>query len=134
MEKGLVVVTAVPVALVALITGCSSSDGPAVCSSLDDLKASVNQVTDVQSGENGISALQSNLVAVRDDLNQVLKDAKSQYSTQVTQIQSNLASLRSAIDVAQRTHSATDISGAVTAAKTLGGSVRDLADDAKSTC
>ncbi|HKC27382.1 MAG TPA: hypothetical protein VKB75_05175 [Jatrophihabitans sp.] len=129
-----VALAVIPALVGALTVGCSSSGKPAVCSSLDDLKTSVSQVTDVQSGENGLSALQSNLPAVKSDLNQVLDDAKSQYSNQTAQIRTDLTSLQSAVDVAQNSHSATDISGAVTAAKTLGGSVRQLADAAKSTC
>jgi uncharacterized protein YukE len=125
----------VPVAVgVLTVAGCSSSGTPAVCSSVDDLKASVSNVSDVQSGENGLNTLKSNLAAVKDDLNQVLADAKSQYSTQVAQIRSDMTSLQSAVDTAQRTRSATDIDGAVTAAKALSTSVKGLGDDVQSTC
>jgi uncharacterized protein YoxC len=124
----------VPVAIGVLTVGCSSSGTPPVCSSVDDLKASVSDVSDVQSGENGLNMLESNLAAVKDDLNQVLADAKSQYSTQVAQVRSDMTSLQSAVDAAQRTRSATDIDGAVTAAKTLSTSVKGLADDVQSTC
>ena len=130
-----VALAALPILVGALTIGCSSSsDKPAVCSSLDDLKTSVSQVTDVQSGENSLSALRSNLTAVQTNLNNVMEDAKSQYSAQVSQIRSDLDSLQTAIDAAQQSRSATDISNAVTAAKTLGGSVKKLADDARSTC
>lgn len=133
MMKALILAV-VPAIASALAVGCSSSDKPALCSSIDQLKTSVNQLTDVQSGENGLGGLESNLAAVKTDLNKVLDDAKSQYSTQVAQIRSDMSSLQSAIDAAKGTHSAADISVAVTAAKTLGGSVKGLAEDAKSTC
>ncbi len=135
MAKGLPLSTcALVVALLAAGCSSSSSNKPAVCSSIDQLKTSVKSLQDVQPSVNGLGTLKSSLTAVGDDLQQVGADAKSSFAPQATQIRGDVTALQSAIDKATGSRSLTDISAAATAAKTLGSSVQKLLDDAKSTC
>jgi hypothetical protein len=129
---------AIPAAMVivaAITAGCSSSSEQApICSSLDQLRTSVSKITQLQPGEISVDQLKSDLGAVQADLQQVLADAKDEFSAQVAPINKDLTALKSAVRTAADTRSATDIKLAADAAKSLGTDVKKLADDAKSKC
>lgn len=134
MAKSVANCVAVLVALMALVSSCSSSDKPALCSSLDDLNASIQKVKDLQAGENGLSTLQADLAAVRSDVQKVINDAKAQYAPQASQIRQDLTAVQSSIATAKSSGSVSDISAVWTNVKSLGSSVTALTDAAKSTC
>ncbi|MFL6160789.1 MAG: hypothetical protein ACJ74U_01045 [Jatrophihabitantaceae bacterium] len=126
--------TSAVVLITALVTiGCTGSKAP-VCSSVEDLQASVDNAKQTQSSENGINELKSDLTVVSEDLQQVLDDAKAQYKSQVVQISNDVALLKEKIQLAGQSHSATDISAVTSTVKLLGTDVRKLADEVKSTC
>jgi hypothetical protein len=70
--------------LVALtgLAGCSS-DQPDVCTSMDALEASVDNLKNVQLGENGLAEVETYLTQIRDDITDVTDAAKEQYSSEV---------------------------------------------------
>src|SRR4051794_4636225 len=91
--------------LVGVLAGCSSggsdttsaattttdeaTSAPAVCTSTDDLQASMAGLADVQVVQDGTAALQASLATVKTDLQRVVDDARSEFSSQVDQLQSS---------------------------------------------
>jgi hypothetical protein len=70
--------------LVALtgLAGCSS-DQPDLCTSVDSLEASVDNLKNVQLGENGLAEVETYLTQIRDDITDVTDAAKDQYGSEV---------------------------------------------------
>lgn len=128
-----------PVLALFVLTGvfsCSSSGSskPPVCSSIDSLKSSVNQLKNTNVSSTGLSEVKNELAAIRTDLQHVARDAKSQYSAQVNTVKSSLSALQSAIATAKNSPSANTITQAGKAMSTLAGDVSKLVSDVSSTC
>ena len=75
------------------VAACGT-DTPAVCSSVDDLSASIEQLGQLQLGENGRAQLESQLATVRGDLAQVRTDANQQYGAQVATVTAAASTVR----------------------------------------
>ena len=76
------------------------SASPAVCSSLDALKSSVADLEDVKVGDDGLSRLGS-LAAVKEDLQQVMSDAKEQFKPEISAVTSSVDDLQTSLKAAQ---------------------------------
>lgn len=121
--------------------GCSSDsdsaesqDPAALCSSLDELKTSMQGLGDGTVSAESLAALQSGLEPVKTDLAQVVDDAKAQYSAQADQLEQDFDELQLVADTARTTPSAANLSAIRPALRTLADDVRGLADDVASTC
>ena len=125
-------VTAVLIALT--MTGCGGDDPPAVCSAVDSLKTSVDDVTTVKLGKGALAELQDNVTQVQSDITQVKDDAKDEYASEIDGVEKAFTSVSTTLKAAIATPSAqaiTDLGGAVQA---LGTSLTDLENAVKSTC
>lgn len=125
----------VAVLLGASAAACSSGgSAPPVCDSYDQLKTSVQNLTDVQVSVNGLTQLKSELSGVKDDLNQVLDDAQQQYSDQVNVIKLDVSTLQASYQAAQTDPSKEHLSQVGQNVTVLFTHVQDLGKAIASTC
>lgn len=127
--------------LMATITaGCAQDEPPAqvepaaICSAVDSLKASVEDVTSVDLDQGALADLQDNLTQVQSDLGQVKDDAKDEYATEIDAVEQAAASVGSSVEAATASPSAQAITDVGTAVQALGASLRALDDAVESTC
>jgi outer membrane murein-binding lipoprotein Lpp len=119
----------------AMLAGCSGDeDTPAICSSVDSLKASVADVTNVDLNPAALTTLQDNVDQVRSDLSQVKSDADDQYPTEIAGVDQATSSVTSSLDAATASPSAQTIAAVATSVQALGTSLTALNDAVKSTC
>ena len=64
------------------LPGCSS-DQPDLCSSVDALAASVDNLKNVQIGENGLAEVEKDVTQIKDDIKDVTSAAKQEFSSEV---------------------------------------------------
>jgi hypothetical protein len=121
--------------------GCSSgSDSPesqdpaALCSSLDALEKSVQDLGGGTPSAQNLAALQDGLEPVKADLAQVADDAKTQYAPQADQLEQDFDQVQLVADTARTTPSAANVAAVGPALRTLTDDVAALADEVASTC
>jgi len=123
-----------PLLLAASLVACSTED-PAVCSSADDLRSSVDSLKDIDITSSGaVADLQAALTKIGDDLKQLKADATSEFDDEVTAAQTAFRSLSTSVDSAKADPSAATLAAVGSA---LSGFVTDLGtltDDVKATC
>jgi hypothetical protein len=126
---------ALPLAAVAaafvLTAGCGSSKPP-VCSDASALQTSVQNLKDVSIGKGSLSTLSNDLSTIQKQLTTLSNSAKGQFGSQITGLQTSIASLRPAVTAAVADPSAstlaavaTRIPGVVSAANTLQSAVKN---------
>jgi hypothetical protein len=115
------------------IAACGT-DAPAVCSSVDDLSASIEHLGQLQLGENGRDQLQSQLATVRADLAQVRTDAKQQYGAQVATVTAAASTVRERFQAAKADPSPSTLQPLRTAVAELGSAVQTLSDAVAGSC
>jgi hypothetical protein len=115
------------------ITACGA-DKPAVCSSVDDLSTSMNQLGELQLGENGRAQLESQLATVSADLAQVRADAHQQYGAQVATVTAAASNVRERFQAAKADPSQSTLRPLRAAIADLGSGVRALSDAVAGTC
>src|SRR5689334_15580456 len=101
----------------ALVTGCSSSSSStsngsgstststgsntAVCSDIENLKASIQGLKNVSITQNGLSAISDQITKIKQQLQTLKTDSKGQYDTQINDLTNALNSLSSSFDAAR---------------------------------
>ena len=105
-----------------------------VCSSVDELSTSIEQLGNVQLGENGRAELESQLAAVRADLAQVRADADEQFGDQVAAVTAAADIVRERYQGAKAEPSASTLQPLRTAIANLGSEARALQDAVAGTC
>jgi hypothetical protein len=127
-------VATVTLLLVATLVGCSD-DKPAVCSSVDNLKTSVDDVKNIDvTSSSAASDLESGLTTIKSDLADVKTDAKSQFSSQLDAVDSALATLTTRVDAAKADPSANTLAAVGAAVAPFNSAVQTLISDVQSTC
>jgi len=128
-----------------VLTGCSGDDDaatasapssgpPAVCSSVEDLQASMTALTEVPVTVEGIRGLPAVLAAVRADVEQVVQDGQDQFRPQTDALAADATALQSAVDTAVATPSGGAVATVVSSVNALAEDVTALASDVSSTC
>ena len=125
--------TVVTLMLGASLVGCGS-DQPAVCGAVDTLQTSVDNLKDVNVTSNGLSALESQLTTIKGDVADVKADAKTEFSGQITAVDTTYAALKSSADAAKSDPSLTTLAAVGAAVTAFAADVKTLVDDVKSTC
>ena len=124
----------VTVLLGATLVGCSD-DQPAVCSSVDNLKTSVDDVTNIDlTSSSAASDLESGLTTIKSDLADVKTDAKSQFAPQLDAVDSALATLTTSVQAAKTDPSADTLAAVEAAVAPFNNAVQTLISDVQSTC
>ena len=129
-----VMTTVVSVALAVVLAACGENK-PAVCSSVDSLNQSVQNVKEIpRYTASSTSDVERELLAIESDLSQVKADAKSEFSSQIDAAESSYASLRTSVEAAKADPSPETLRAAGTALSTFNADVESLISDIKSTC
>ena len=121
-------------------TASSSSSAPAsggqsaLCTSVDELQASVALLGKLDLGQGGLRALQTQLAAANGDLQQVIAEATTQYHPQVDRITADLAALRTAAGDAAADPGATTLAAIRPAMATVVDDVNALGDQVSKGC
>ena len=116
------------------LAGCSE-ETPAVCTSVDDLRASVQSVRDVDvTSSGGLSELEDAVAGVKSDLADVRDDAADEFSSQIDTVQAGVAELERSLRAAQDAVSPDTLRAAGSALRTLANQVQSLVDDIRATC
>ncbi len=112
-----------------------SNDQPAVCTSVDSLKSSVDDLKNVDVTSSGaVGDLQTALSSVESNLADVKSDAKSQFSTQIDAVDTAVASLKTSIDSETSDPSAANVAAVAAAAPPVTTALQTLISDVQSTC
>ena len=131
------------VVLVTTLSGCGAGEDdnapsadatPAVCSSVDALRSSVESVTDAKVQRGALETLQKDVEKVKSDLSTVVKDAKREYADEVDTVEEAVSDLGRSLDAAVSAPTAANVAAIGGASKALGASVKALADSVGSTC
>ena len=131
----LTVVAAITLVLGGILAGCSDDDTPAVCSSVDALESSVNDVKSIDFTSSGaLTDLESGLSTIQTDLATVKTDAKSEFADEITAVDSAFTTLTTSVDAAKADPSAATIGAIGTAVTPFTTAVQTLISDVKSTC
>jgi outer membrane murein-binding lipoprotein Lpp len=116
------------------LAGCSE-ETPAVCTSVDDLRASVQSVRDVDvTSSGGLGELEDAVAGVKSDLADVRDDAADEFSSQIDTVQGGIAELERSLRAAQDAVSPDTLRAAGSALRTLANQVQSLIDDIRATC
>ena len=116
------------------LSGCSE-DTPAVCTSVDDLRASIDSLKDIQVTSSGaLGELESGVSSVKADLADVRADAADEFSSQIDTVQAGIAELERRLRAAQDSVSVEALRDAASALSTVGNDVQSLIDYVKATC
>ncbi len=116
------------------LAGCSE-ETPAVCTSVDDLRASVQSVRDVDvTSSGGLGELEDAVAGVKSDLGDVRDDAADEFSSQIDTVQAGIAELERSLRAAQDAVSPDTLRAAGSALRTLANQVQSLIDDIRATC
>lgn len=115
-------------------TGSAPSARPALCDSLDALRASVQQLGNVNVTAAGLSGFQDAWQAVKTDLQQVATDAQAQYAPQVDKVKADTDAVGSAADAARADPTTTSLSAVRDAVHTLADDVGHLVDEVSPEC
>jgi len=121
--------------LLGVAVAACGSDEPAVCGSVDDLKASIEDLRsiDVTSGDT-LAELENGLATVRSDVDTVKADAKTEYSSELGAVETTYANLTTAVDDARTSPSETTLTAARSAQSAFGSDVDALVSSVEATC
>lgn len=110
-------------------------DAPAVCSSVDDLRSSIDDLREIDvTSSGGIDALEGGLETVETNISSVKSDAQAEFDTQIEAVDTSLAGLKSSVDDAKADPTAATLAAAASALSDFGTDVGTLIDDVQSTC
>jgi hypothetical protein len=115
------------------LPGCTSTR-PAVCDSVDQLRQSVNHLTNASLSENGMSALAADLNQVKSDLSQVATDAKPEFQPQTDQLKVAVDQLSASVNTAKADPNATTLGGVGAAVRSVKTAVESLVGSLSNTC
>ena len=112
----------------------SASSTADVCRAADDLRASIDALTQIDVVKQGTDALQQALTQVQADLTDLAEHARAQFGPQVQQVQSDVDALRSALEQVKANPSAETTRAVMSALRTLGKDTRTLLTSVGSSC
>jgi ElaB/YqjD/DUF883 family membrane-anchored ribosome-binding protein len=114
--------------------GGSGADKPAVCDSLEAVQVSLDNISKTNVGENGLSQLRTELKALKENLDQLLDDARAQFQPQADAVRAAVDELSSSVEAATADPNKTTLEAVRTAMRSLGDAVKDLATAVSDTC
>ena len=115
-------------------TSTSTSSNSTLCTDLDNLKASIQGLTDVSITANGLSAISDQITKIKQQLQTFQNDAKGQYAGEVTNLMNALNGLSSSFDAAKASPSISTLVPLASSAKTAITAGQQLISAVSSTC
>jgi hypothetical protein len=125
---------AVALLVVLALAGCGSDDQPAVCDSLDSVRASADDVMDANVSENGMSQVSAGLTALKQNLQQLGSEAKTQFESQITAVRAAADQLSTSVSAAKADPTSATLDVVRDAMTSLGDAVNSLGDAMADTC
>ena len=120
-------------AVLAVLAGCGSSK-PAYCSSLTDLKQSVQSLPTTDVIQNGTTALKNNVNKVANNAHKVVDAAKHDFPSETTAITNAVDSLKTTANQLQQNASSALVVQAAGNVASLGSAVKSFSSSASSKC
>jgi hypothetical protein len=117
-----------------VLVGCGGDDKPAMCSAVDALGASVDDLKSVEVSRAGLAELSDDLTAVRSDLSRVKTDAEQQYASEIEALDQAWTTLSSDLSAATSSPTVATIAQVGSDVRALGDSLAALDDAVESTC
>lgn len=117
-----------------VIAGCGTDEPPAVCSSVDALQASVEDVTSVDIAEGALAELRDNLAQVQSDLGTVRDDAADAYHDEVDSVEQAAAFVGTSVETGITSPSPDALTEIGTGVEALGSSLSVLKDAVAGSC
>lgn len=114
--------------------GGTGSPTPAVCQTLDDLGSSVEDLQDVEIGENALSAVRDELSDIQAELGQLSEDASGEYSGEIDAVRSAADSLESSVEAATASPSSASLAAVADDVRSLGSAFGNLSEALGDTC
>ena len=124
-------------ALGVVLVGCSDDEPetPAVCGSVDSLRASVDDIKNIDvTSSSAVSDLESGITAVEGDLTDVKNDASAEFSTQVDAVDTAFGSVKDSVDAAKADPTASTLGAVGDAISSFDDAFQTLTTDVQSTC
>ncbi len=126
---------ALALAVATVLAGCGGSSKPAFCSSLNDLKTSVQDLKNVDVIKNGTSGVTAALQKVQSSAKSVVSSASSDFPTQTQAISGAVTTLETTVGELKSSPTQPSLIAALPAqVSALAKSVQTFATDAKSKC
>jgi uncharacterized membrane protein YccC len=125
---------AIGAAVAVLGVGGCAADQPAVCDSLDAVQLTADHVRDTSVAENGLGQLMAELGQLRQDLDQLIVDAQSQFAAEAQALRASLDQLEANVTAARVAPDATHLSAVRAAVSGVRTSARQLANAMSGTC
>ena len=115
------------------LTACVA-DEPAVCDDVDAMNATMDDLRDVEIGENALSVLSTELSELKSEADTLVEDASEEYATEIDAVRSGLTSLESDLEAAVEQPTAASLAEVSEGVQGLGASVDGLVDAVQETC
>jgi hypothetical protein len=128
-----VVAVAATILLIPATVACSDNP-PALCGSVDDLSSQVDSLSDIDFTSTTPSDVQSAMTNIKNNLDTVKTDAKSEFATEVKPVESAFTTLQSSFDKASKNPTAGSVADAGTALSDFSTAVKTFTKEVKSTC
>jgi hypothetical protein len=132
LRKTITLAVAAPVVATAL-SGCGG-DKPAVCSSLDDMKSSVQTMSSVPLGDGVVDAVRTGVGEMRTAVAQLKADADGEFSSEITAVSGTLSIAANAVTTASADPSASTVAQVAVAVKNVADAGRGLVGAVEDTC
>jgi hypothetical protein len=118
-----------------LLGGCASDEPkPPVCESYDAVQNTVNHLRDANVSENGLTAVRPYVSQLLNDLNQLVADAKAQFSPQADQLRTSVQHLSTTVDTARLDPGVANLAKVRVSVSSVAVSARSLGDAISGTC
>src|SRR3954470_15111862 len=134
--KGLAAALAIAATAVPLTAcgGSSRSDKPAYCDKRDALSGDVQKLKDLSLKSDGLQALRTQLDQIRSDARAVVTSAKSDFPSEIADMQRSLDNLKTTVKNTSSSPSAQDLVFLGTGVSSLVGSASAFVDAAGDKC
>jgi hypothetical protein len=117
--------------------GDETTDGtttPEICQDVDALQESLQELQNIEIGQDSLSELGTQMDTIRGDIGQIRRNAGDENATEVEAVSTAADSLESSIDAAVATPSATTLRAVGDNVRALASAVRNLGDALADTC
>jgi hypothetical protein len=122
------------VSFASLLVGCTSNSKPAMCSDIDGLQKSVQSLGDVQLGTGAVAEVRDKLTTISTQFDTFKADAKSEFSDDISKVQSAIDKLSTSLTAAKENPSGASLAAAGTAAKGVADATASLATAVRDAC
>lgn len=112
----------------------SGSAQPAVCKTANDLKASLQDLKNVNVKENGTSAVSAQLTKIRQELQTLKTDAHGQYATQLDALSAAVSGLSASLSAAGSHLNSTTVTALASSIASVVSAGTSLVTTASNTC